>query len=92
MTNIKAVRPEWTFKQAVKNVYGFYVGRGLQTRQLILGHLRQWASLVGRERAVRELDSFISAQGGIEATAKALGYAASTIKKLRIDFSSVTTP
>lgn len=82
-------RPEWSFAEVIQHAWQIYTGGGIESggRRNVL--YRIWAAMVGAERAVAELEHFISVQGGIEPAAHTLGCAVSTVQRLIKQFSLV---
>jgi hypothetical protein len=86
------VRPEWTFEELVENACETYGGYGVESAGRRNRLFRQWAELVGTERAIAELDRFIREMGGFDDAAHQMRIKASTLRSLRKDFRSAGAP
>ena len=84
------IRPEWTFEELVENACQIYQGHGVESAGRRNRLFRQWADLVGSERALAELDRYVRAVGGIEVASEAMRIQSSTLKRLRKDFGSAS--
>jgi hypothetical protein len=84
-----AIRPEWSFIEAVDAAWDAYRGgreHGVPNRIRVL---EQWANVVGRERAQREFEQAISTYSDLEAASKDLGFSIYALKKLRRSFAEM---
>jgi hypothetical protein len=89
-----AVRPEWSFIEAVNAAWAAYRGgreHGVPNRIRVL---EQWANVVGRERAEREFEQTLSSYSDLQEASKDLGFSIYALKKLRRSFAEMpeTTP
>lgn len=80
------VDPNWSFREVLAASWGEFVGYGIESRGRRNRILLEWAERVGRERATRELETFIQEHGGIEQAASEIGVASSGAKRLRSAF------
>jgi len=55
--------PGWSFRELIYNVYGYYTGGGVQSTGRRLSVVRMWLGMVGRARAVHDLEEFERANG-----------------------------
>ncbi len=87
----KIVRPEWSFPEALAACWQAYVGSGIESSGRRLTLLRQWAEMVGRDRALSELDAYVAEHKDTGAAARTIGVQPSTLKRLRGDFKKAST-
>jgi hypothetical protein len=83
------VDPEWTFIDALRAAWAAYRGGvqfGAPNRVKIL---ERWANVVGRERAVHELNTVLSEYCSFEEAAKAFGMSVSTLRRIRANFAAM---
>lgn len=88
------IDPKWTFIEALKAAWDAYKGGleyGVPNRTRVL---EQWANVVGRRRAVSELEEALSAYKNSAEVEKYLGLSSYTVRKLRKQFKAmpVVTP
>ena len=50
------IDPTWSFRELLYNVYGYYTGSGVESTGRRLSVVRTWLSMVGRARAMRDLE------------------------------------
>jgi serine/threonine protein kinase len=81
--------PSWDFEELVRHCWTAYIGRGVESTGRRLNIMRTWGAMVGRERAVFELDRFVKAEGGWDRAAETAGAAKSSLKSLRNEFLRV---
>src|SRR6266704_1236086 len=84
-----AVRPEWSFIEAVDAAWDAYRGgreHGVPNRIRVL---EQWANVVGRERAQREMEQTLSTYPDLDKASKDLGFSLYALKKLRRSFAQM---
>jgi hypothetical protein len=55
--------PAWSFRELLYNVYGYYTGSGVESTGRRLSIVRMWLSMMGRTRAVRDLEEFEISNG-----------------------------
>lgn len=69
----------WSFEQVLDYSFQRYIGSGLRSRGYRNNILKSWGDMVGRERAVSALDSFVQRLGGWESAAEDIGVSAGTL-------------
>jgi hypothetical protein len=83
------VSPQWSFVEAVDAAWQAYPG-GLQFgAPNRIRVLEQWANVVGRERAVAELQSTLASYSNPDKAATELGLSSYALKKLRRSFAAM---
>lgn len=84
------VSPKWTFIEALQAAWEAYSGAGPQygaaNRHRILD---QWANVVGKDRAVAELEQALKEHGDLKTASKEWGLSIDAIKKLRKSFNKM---
>ena len=80
--DVLPINPSWTLTEALDATYRFWGGYGIETRGRRLNYVRHWAGVVGRTRALSELQNLVTVSGGREKAAKKLGIAPSTLVRL----------
>jgi hypothetical protein len=83
------IDPSWSFEQAVAYISQRYMPGSLVSGQARIVAIESWASLVGRESAVAQLDDFVTRTGSISAAARDLQMANKTLKRLRDFFETL---
>ncbi len=83
------VDPQWTFSQAFMVARQAYPGDNIGVKGYRNWVLKAWASVVGRERATRELAAYRALFPSKRAAAAAMGISADTFRKLERHFSKV---
>ena len=78
-----APRPQWSFAEVVEHAWQTYTGFGRESggRRNVL--LRVWAAMVGDQRAIAELDQYVSSHRGYAKAAETMGCGVSTLRSLR---------
>ena len=83
------VQPHWSFMDALEAARKAYSGGlqyGVPNRTRVL---EQWANVVGRERAVSELEAVLNRYATIDKAIDDLGLSKHTIKKLKRSFAEM---
>ncbi|MEG5041134.1 MULTISPECIES: Shedu immune nuclease family protein [unclassified Microcoleus] len=80
MTNI--VDPKWTFEEALNEAWKNYSG-GIYSAAGRVRILTQWGNVVGRQRAISELESVLGKYSSSKEAAEAMGLSVSTLQKLK---------
>lgn len=86
-----AIERKWSFEEAAIAAIDAYGYGGLMNRGARLNVMRSWGNVVGRKRALKEIDEFTVKYGGAEKTAQALGISVSSLKTLRRFYSKLPT-
>ena len=82
------INHEWDFVAAVRKAWARYAGgvAGMARRTNVL---RTWGNVVGRKRALGDIDYFIQHSGSAKEAARRLGMSSSTLRNLRRYFESL---
>ena len=83
------VDPEWTFIDVLRAAWAAYPGGVQLGAPNRVRSLERWANVVGRERAVRELNTVLSEYSTYKEAAKAFGMSVSTLKRIRDSFAAM---
>jgi len=83
------IHPSYTLDEVIEAGWGAYVGSGIESAGRRLALVRTWAEMIGRDRALAELEEFIRACGGKEAAAERANVKVSTLDRLRREFKKL---
>jgi hypothetical protein len=83
------VDPKWTFVEALDAAWANYPGGKQFGAPNRIKMLAQWANVVGRERALAELNATLSNYTTLSAAAKAFGFSEHALRTVRSDFSAM---
>ncbi|NUP14137.1 MAG: hypothetical protein HOW73_49520 [Polyangiaceae bacterium] len=83
------VDPKWTFVEALNAAWASYPGGKQFGAPNRIKMLAQWANVVGRERAVGELNATLANYSTLSAAAKAFGFSDYALRTVRSDFGAM---
>jgi hypothetical protein len=83
------VSADWDLLAAIDAAYRAYVGKGKSSKGYRMSGLMVWANVVGRRRAVHDLEAQYKAHGSKKAVAEWLGVGPATLRKVEAHFQSV---
>lgn len=85
------IDPKWTFIETLQAAWAAYPGGiqfGAPNR---VRALERWANVVGRERAVYELDTLLKEYSSLKEASEAFGMSVSTLRRIRNNFKAMPT-
>lgn len=85
------VDPAWTFDEALDAAWAAYGGGRQFGAPNRIKMLEQWANVVGRDRAVAELDDALSKYPNIAAAVDATGLSAYALRRIKRSFRQMPT-
>lgn len=83
------VDPKWTFMDVLKAAWAAYPGGVQLGAPNRVKALERWANVIGRKRAVNELNVVLSQYSSYKEAAKAFGMSVSTLKRIRDNFQAM---
>ncbi|WP_434685944.1 Shedu immune nuclease family protein [Pseudanabaena minima] len=83
------INPEWTFIEALQAAWKAYSGGVELGAPNRVRCLERWANVVGRERAVYELNAVLSEYATYKEAAKSFGMSVSTLSRIRKNFNAM---
>jgi hypothetical protein len=83
------IDPNWNFEEAVQAVYNFYNGDGVMARGRQYNVLRNWGNVVGKKRALGDLQNYIRKCKTKKNAAMELGVSVRTLRSLELFFEDL---
>lgn len=83
------VKGNWTFEEAYERAWAAYRGSGITSRGHRNSVLMTWGNVVGRDRALSELNSLVRKHGGKKGLAEVLGISTSALRKIEQHFEAL---
>lgn len=83
------IDPSWTLVEVVEAAWTAYTGSGIQSTIYKVMIIKAWSNVVGRRRAVSQLQSLVVEYGTKKALSQAIGISVATLRGIEKHFSNV---
>jgi len=86
------VNPDWTLEQVVREARKAYIGGGITSRGYRNSVIKVWANMVGKKRALTEIQELINHRENKKSAAQALGMSLSTFNRFLQEIRALPDP